>query len=470
MWIEAGWLALEVGERPRGATRVGGPRLLVGAPASLSGKTTVSLCLMAAFRRQGIRVQGFKVGPDYIDGGYHRAITGRPSRNLDLWMGDEGTVRQVFHSGSVDADLSIIEGVMGLYDGHRPDSDDASSAHVAKALLTPVLLVIDAQAMARSAAAIVKGFQAMDPEVSIGGVIANQVGSERHYHMVRQAIEDVTGVAGLGYLPRHDSLRIPERQLGLFPALERGNLDLLMDNLVAASQTLDLPRIYALAGKAPPIPTPPTPGLRRISGSVQVAVAHDDAFNFYYRENLDLLEQLGATLIYFSPLRGDPIPDGADALYIGGGFPEEFAPTLSRRPGLLAAYRRRIAGGLPTLAECGGFMWLAEGIRTADGRYYPMVGAIPVEVTMTSRLQAIGYRTIRIRPGVLLPGGSVYRGHEFHYSVVSQTHGESPGYDLTGHTGETPSGWGRPGLLAGYAHFYFPSNPEGIRQWLEALT
>lgn len=446
-------------------------RIVIAAPSSGAGKTTVTVGLMAAFRRQGLQVQGFKVGPDYIDPSYHRAVTGRPSRNLDVWMGHEEALLQSFFKGAQTADVNIVEGVMGLFDGRDVTSSYASTAHVATLLKSPILLVVDAGSMARSAAAVVKGFQLFEPSVSLAGVVVNRVGSERHYQLVRQAIETECRIPTVGYLTRDSELSMPERHLGLLPAIERGDMEPFFKKLAdQVQQNIDLHRILQMARGAPrlarPVLAPVSKKARRT-----VAVAYDEAFNFYYPDNLEILEGAGGRIVYFSPLAGEPIPDEAEALYLGGGFPEEFVSRLASRPSILDAYRSRVLGGLPTLAECGGLMFLGEYLYGSDGRRYPMVGAIPLETEMTPRLQGLGYREVEVLESTVFPKGARFRGHEFHYSRIRaktdrRGHGREA-YRVKGFRGQTiKDGYSSPTLIAGYSHLYFPSNPAAVGHWL----
>ena len=294
-------------------------RIVIAGTNSGAGKTTVTLGLMAALRRLGLTVQGFKVGPDYIDPSYHTALTGRPSRNLDTWMLAPHVVRELFQRGSQGADISVIEGVMGMYDGKDPLSNTGSTAEVSQLLQAPVLLVVNVSSMARSAAAVVLGFQQLEPQVRIAGVIANRVGSKGHYELVKAAIEQVCGVPVVGYLSKQETLQIPERHLGLVPALERGEMAGLFAALAdAVEATVDIDRILDIAGQAAPLPAPePTlfAGSKR-EPMVTIAIARDLAFNFYYPENLELLEWYGARLVTFRPLDGESVPDDADGVYI----------------------------------------------------------------------------------------------------------------------------------------------------------
>ncbi|RAL26295.1 cobyrinate a,c-diamide synthase [Thermoflavimicrobium daqui] len=450
------------------------PRLVIAGTGSGVGKTTFTLGLMAAMKKRGFKVQGFKSGPDYIDPSYHTAVTGRPSRNLDTWMCSKEQMKEIFWRGSEGADLSIIEGVMGLYDGKSPLSDQGSTAEIAVSLASPVILVVNIQSMARSAAAIVKGYQLLNPSVSIQGVIVNRAGSEGHVKLVQAAIEQECDVPVLGWLEREQAIDIPERHLGLIPAIERGECELLFSKLAALMEAkVDLDQLFHIAQSAAALPEP-TPSLFAMrkpvpeENKVVIAVAKDAAFNFYYPENLELLEQAGAKLSYFSPLRGERIPDEADGLLIGGGFPEEFVQVLTAQTEVKQNIRERIAAGLPTLAECGGYMYLCRAIIDRAGESYPMVGVIPATVTMQSRLAALGYREVHATSNhLLLKKGEIARGHEFHYSkLTAETEDFPPAYESIGRRGKKVEGYHQGNLLAGYTHLHFASNPAMVDRWI----
>ncbi|USG64528.1 cobyrinate a,c-diamide synthase [Brevibacillus ruminantium] len=456
-------------------------RLVIAGTGSGAGKTTVTIGLMAALKRRGHVVQGFKCGPDYIDPTYHTAVTGRVSRNLDSWMLDHHTMKEIFARGSNGSDIAIIEGVMGMYDGKDPTNDKGSTAEISILTKTPVLLVINAQSMARSAAAIVKGFQMLNQQARIVGVIANKVGSEGHYKIVKTAIEQECGVPVVGYLKRESDLEIPERHLGLVPSVERGELNPLFERLAELiADTVDLDQIWELA-KTEPLSVEPRmfaavplgeaghpPSEAAGEDLVKIAVAKDPAFHFYYPENFELLQAYGAKLLFFSPLAGEPVPEDADGLYIGGGFPEEFAAELSRNEAVLASFRKAIRSGLPTLAECGGFMYLTEAIETTDGSSYPMVGLIKGKVTMQKRLAALGYREITgTANNFLLGSDEQAKGHEFHYSIFAADSELPCAYQTKGMRGSKSEGYAQDNLVAGYTHLHFASNPGLAKRWVE---
>ncbi|RAT96847.1 cobyrinate a,c-diamide synthase [Brevibacillus sp. Leaf182] len=443
-------------------------RIVIAGTGSGAGKTTVTIGLMAALKRKGHTVQGFKCGPDYIDPTYHTAVTGRASRNLDSFMLEHEIVKEIFVRGSEGADISIIEGVMGMYDGKEATSDKGSTAEISILTGSPVLLVVNCQSMARSAAAIVKGFQLLNPQARIVGVIANKVGSEGHHKIVKAAIEQECGIPVVGYLKRENELEIPERHLGLVPSVERGELTPLFEKLAdLIAETVDLEQIWELA-KAEPLQAEPTLfAPRKASANVTIAVAKDPAFHFYYPENLELLEAYGAKLAFFSPLAGEGVPEDADGLYIGGGFPEEFAAELSQNETVKQSIRAAITKGLPTLAECGGYMFLTEAIVTTEGDSYPMVGLIPGKVTMQKKLAALGYREVRGKEGNFLLGTEEQaKGHEFHYSTYASDQQLPAAYETKGLRGTKPEGYAQDHLVAGYTHLHFGSNPDLVERWL----
>ncbi|GGG13975.1 cobyrinate a,c-diamide synthase [Paenibacillus abyssi] len=451
------------------------PRIAIAGTSSGAGKTTVTIGIMRAMGKRGLNVQGFKCGPDYIDPTYHSAVTGRVSRNLDTWMMPHDAMLEVFQRGSDGADVSVIEGVMGLYDGKDPLSNAGSTAHIATLLDCPVILVVNVQSMARSSAAVVLGYQKLDEHVRIAGVIVNKCGSEGHYRIVKSAIEQECGIPVVGWLGRDDSLEIPERHLGLVPAIERGELNPLFDHAAERVEaTVDLDRILAIANDTPsaPLPVERLFVSRELSGPT-IAVARDAAFNFYYEENLELLKGLGANIITFSPLAGDTVPAGTDGIYIGGGFPEEYASTLANNIRLKEDLRALVLEGMPVYAECGGYMYLCRSIKDRSGQTFEMAGIIPAKVEMQPKLAALGYREARaIRDGLLLPSDSIIRGHEFHYSSLTADNEDTYpyAYETKGLRGIKKEGYCSGNVLAGYTHVHFSSNPESASRWIEKCS
>jgi cobyrinic acid a,c-diamide synthase len=446
-------------------------RIILAGTGSGVGKTTLTIGIMAAFQKRGLIVQGFKCGPDYIDPTYHTAITGRASRNLDSWMVGSEAVKEIYGRGSQRANISIIEGVMGMFDGKNPLTDEGSTADIGRILEAPVLLVVNIASMARSAAAIVKGFQQFGHDDRIVGVIANRAGSEGHYKMVKQAIEQECGIPVIGYLPRDTDIELPERHLGLVPSIERGEMRPFFEKLVERiSAHIDLDKLLELA-VCDTLASSPSLFQTFNDRRVKIAVAKDAAFHFYYPENLELLEAGGGEILYFSPLAGEEVPADADGLYIGGGFPEEFASQLAAQESVKVSIARRIAEGIPTLAECGGFMYLTESIVDTSGHVYPMVGVIPGQVTMQPKLAALGYREVEGAEGnFLLTKGEKARGHEFHYSTFQGNEGAeiSAAFQSKGRLGTKAEGFTSANVVAGYTHLHFASSPHIANTWLDA--
>jgi cobyrinic acid a,c-diamide synthase len=425
---------------------------------------------MAALKKRGLNVQGFKCGPDYIDTSFHTAVTERPSRNVDSWMFSKDVMKEIFIHGSNGADISIIEGVMGFYDGKSATSNKGSTAEISMLLDCPTVLVVDCSKMARSAAAIVKGYQLLEPRGNIVGVIANKVGSIGHYQIIKEAVEQECGVPVCGYLLNDSSVKMPQRHLGLVPSIERGDLNELFFKLAElVEETIDVNKLLQLSMRKP-LESYVADSIfkQRSSKGIKLAIAKDKAFSFYYQENLELLKAYGAECLYFSPLKGEPIPEEADGLYIGGGFPEQFAKELSEQGAVNQSIKKRIEQGLPTLAECGGFMYLTESIETIEGKQYPMVGVIPGKIKMGDKLAAIGYREITGLPGnFLLKQKLTARGHEYHYSSYYPSNAKSNAYHTKGIFGEGEEGYLTKNLIAGYTHIHFASCPELVENFIE---
>ncbi|MCR3884328.1 MAG: cobyrinate a,c-diamide synthase [Methanothrix sp.] len=395
------------------------PAVLVAGTHSGVGKTTVVLGMMAALRRRGHVVAPFKVGPDFIDPSHHAAICGRPSRNLDTFMMGEGGVRRSFARGVGGADVAVIEGVMGLYDG-LDSTEVASSAHVAKALGAPVLLVMNVHGTSRSAAAMALGYASYDPGVKISGLVLNRVGSERHRSLLAEALAPL-GIPILASLPRRGEITLPSRHLGLQMGFEsRHDLDALADFI---EENADLDGILDLGCEVPASETEAEPEQEAqtvpdLEGErIRIAIAYDEAFCFYYAENFEVLRRLGATIEFFSPIR-DPLPE-ADGLYLGGGYPELYAGPLEESP-TRHEIKKAAGDGMPIYGECGGLMYLCESVVSKDGdSENKMAGVLPASTTMTGRLQALGYvEGDVVSENPVVARGSAIRGHEFHYSKM----------------------------------------------------
>ncbi|HIE12371.1 MAG TPA: cobyrinate a,c-diamide synthase [Desulfotomaculum sp.] len=445
-------------------------RLVIAGTASGVGKTTVAVGLMGALAAKGLIVQGFKAGPDYIDPGFHTAAAGRPSRNLDPWMLPADTVREVFLRGCRGADIAIIEGVMGLYDGLGPEGE-GSTARLAKLLDAPVILVVDVRGMSASAAAVVLGFKTLDPTVNLAGVILTFAGSARHAALVREAVEEKTGVPVLGALKRDLTLCLPERHLGLVPVYETAGLPERIGLIATAfAEATDLDALLRVAD-APPVPGPGRAVFpaHPLPPRVRIAVARDAAFSFYYPENLELLAAFGAELAFFSPLKEITLPPGTAGLYLGGGFPEVFAKQLAANVPLRHAVKGAIAGGMPVIAECGGLLYLCEEIEY-NGTAYPLAGVLPARAVLTGRLQRLGYAEAEaVEESCLCRRGEMIRGHVFHYSRLNWRRPRPPAaYRLRFNSGAVQEDGAVLGnLTAAYLHLHFLSRPETAARFVD---
>jgi cobyrinic acid a,c-diamide synthase len=395
------------------------PRLVIAGTQSGVGKTTVTLAILAALKARGRQVQPFKAGPDFIDPGHHSAATGRPSRNLDGWMLGEAVNRDIFTRAAADADISIIEGMMGLFDGSSPVNEIGSTAELAKQLDAPVLLVIDGSAMARSAAAMVSGYAKFDPALRVAGVLFNRVSSEGHYKLLKEAVEQETDVVAVGYLRPDQAVTISDRHLGLVTAMEQGTGELYGRLAKAAAETVDLDRVEALARSCRELTAAAPQPVRGNQGhKVRIGVAQDLVFCFYYPDNLELLEAEGAELVKFSPLNDQVLPD-VDMLYLGGGYPELHGEWLAGNVTMRTAIRQFAERGGTIYAECGGMMYLTQAIRDFAGTSHEMVGLFPAEAVMRKPGLTLGYRTVELSQGCILgEAGITARGHEFHYSAL----------------------------------------------------
>jgi cobyrinic acid a,c-diamide synthase len=446
------------------------PRLVIAGTASNVGKTTATLALLAAFAAKGRVVQAFKAGPDFIDPGHHAAVTGRPSRNLDGWMLGKEVNREIFGRAASGADLSLIEGMMGLFDGSSPIKDLGSTAELAKQLDAPVLLILDGSAMARSAAAIVEGFVRFDPALNVAGVLFNRVNSEGHYRLLKEAVEQRMTIPIVGYLRTDQAMTIPDRHLGLVTAVERGTADLYARLGQAAAETVDLDRLERLAGSAGEWPLSPIRPTRQHDGhGIRIGLAQDQAFCFYYPDNLELLQSAGGELTRLSPLHDQTLPD-VDMLYLGGGYPELYGKALSENRSMRQAVRAFAEGGGVIYAECGGMMYLTGAIRDFDGNVHEMVGLFPAEAVMRKTGLTLGYRAVEASQSCILGDrGTVVRGHEFHYSTLSATGPLDYACLLRDARGESkgPDGLIKSNTLALYTHLHFASHPAVAERLVE---
>ncbi|MGW7205042.1 cobyrinate a,c-diamide synthase [Streptomyces sp. NPDC054837] len=473
------------------------PRLVIAAPSSGSGKTTVATGLMAAFAARGLAVSPHKVGPDYIDPGYHALATGRVGRNLDAYLCGAELVGPLFAHGARGCDIAVVEGVMGLYDGAAGEGELASTAHVAKLLRAPVVLVVDASSQSRSVAALVHGFASWDPEVRVGGVILNKVASDRHEELLREAL-DSAGVPVLGVLRRVAQVDTPSRHLGLVPVTERraAAVDAVAAMAAQVSAGCDLDALVGLARGAgvlscaawdaaevlassppPPLPVPslgaaaPSPPLSALKGprpqtpdglkAPVVAVAGGSAFTFSYAEHAELLSAAGAVVVPFDPLRDEQLPDGTRGLVIGGGFPEVYASELSANEPLRKAIGELALSGAPVAAECAGLLYLC---RELDG--LPMCGVLDASARMSERL-TLGYRdAVAVSDSVLAVAGTRMRGHEFHRTVVEPGSGAAPAWGVRAPQRRV-EGFVQQGVHASYVHTHWASQPGVARRFVE---
>lgn len=450
---------------------------LISAPQSGSGKTTVSLAIMAALTRRGLAVVPFKCGPDFIDPGYHRAVTGRPSINLDAWMCPEEFVRSTFQinmANPADPAVAVIEGVMGLFDGIAASSTNGSSAQIAVISGASVVLVVNARGMAASAAALVKGFAGFDPQVRIAGVIFNNVGSDSHAALLKEALAGhCPDIVCYGCIPRDESLAIPSRHLGLVTAEDNPLSDDFINNLAEmAERCLDLDRLSQL--QIPPVPpfskggnkiAPPfMKGGRGGISPVKIAVARDPAFCFMYEDNLRLLREAGAELTFFSPLHDTGLPGDIQGIYLPGGYPELYAKQLESNTGMRDAIRVAVAADMPVYAECGGFVYLTEGIEAAEQQESAdFTGIFPARCRMLPRRKALGYRQVELSEDVNIGlKNTVVRGHEFHYSEIGAMPEEVERCYRLSRQGVTlgAEGFRIRNCLASYIHLHFGSNPD----------
>ncbi|NMO16451.1 cobyrinate a,c-diamide synthase [Pyxidicoccus fallax] len=439
------------------------PRLVIAGVASGVGKTTTVVALTRALRARGLQVATFKCGPDYLDPTFHASASGAPCHNLDGWMMGREAVVGTFARASRGADVALIEGVMGLFDGASPDTDDGSAAQVARWLGAPVLAVVDASGMARTIAAVGHGLASFHPEVKVAGLWANRVGSKGHLELLQRACVG-TGTPVVGGLPERPELAFPERHLGLVTAQEGG---LSPERLEAwgslVSEWCDLNGVLRLAASAGPLEgaeesapvASPVPVCR-------IAVAQDEAFHFYYEDNLRRLEALGAELVPFSPVRDGSLPRDVHALYLGGGYPEVHAAALAGNSAMLEAVRAFAHAGGPVYAECGGMMYLAQGLRTLDGREHTMVGLVSGVAVMAPKLQALGYVEVETTRRTVLGGAGLrFRGHQFRYSTLEGAPGDGGALRVRRRRGDSThqEGYGPDNVLASYVHAHWASNP-----------
>ncbi|MFH0998607.1 MAG: cobyrinate a,c-diamide synthase [Pseudomonadota bacterium] len=446
--------------------------IVVAGTQSGSGKTTLTLAILAALKRRGLRVISFKVGPDFIDPGHHTRITGSACRNLDGWMLSKSRNQHIFSRHTESADIAVVEGVMGLFDGYDGKSEAGSTAQMAKWLDLPVLLAVNAKSMARSAAAVVSGFEKFDPDLRFGGVIFNQLGSSRHLNYLKDALSGHVQMPCLGGMLKNAGIAIPERHLGLVTLqdhpLSPSAINRLADFI---ESSVDMDALLACFSDIPadpekaPSPIPPQ------STRVKIGVAMDPAFCFYYPDNLDALTAAGADLVYFSPIADTRLPEGLGGIYFGGGYPELYAQRLAENSQLRSQVLASSLKGMPIYAECGGLMYLCRELTDLDGRNHPMTGCFSFSTRMLQRLKTLGYREITLKNDTILgPAGQTVRGHEFHYSEIIPP-AEVPGmYAVTSRFGEpeVEEGFQVNKTLGSYIHLHFGSQPNAAAAFVQA--
>ena len=452
------------------------PRLVIGGTSSGVGKTTLTAGLIAALRERGLRVQPFKCGPDYIDPSYHSLAAGLPCRNLDSWMLSQESLIELFTHATREANIAVVEGVMGLYDGRNGLESAGSTAEIAIWLRAPVILVMDVAKMSGSAAAIALGYHQLDPEVNLGGVILNNVGSSNHLRWVTEAVEKKAGVPVFGYLPKKAEVRLPERHLGLVPTAEIRELSEYMERIrEQVESTVDVAAILRLADMTEPLP-PVTEGKlfppKAESVQVTIAVAQDEAFNFYYQDNLDLLAAWGAELRFVSPLHDDRLPVDVQGVYIGGGFPEMYASELEANIGFKRTLVEAAEAGMPIYAECGGLMYISRGIIDFEGNKHAMVGLVPGWAEMQKKRARMGYAVAEtLQNSILSLRGERLRGHLFHWSKLPGLT-ERAAYRIL-EPEEQLEGFiigPQSNVLASYLHLHFGSKPSLAKRFVESCA
>jgi cobyrinic acid a,c-diamide synthase len=474
------------------------PRIVVAGTHSGVGKTSITLGIVGSLRQRGLRVQTFKVGPDYLDPTHLALASGRPCYNLDGWMCGEAYVRQLFARVTANADVAVVEGVMGLFDGADPATSEGSTAEIARWLDAPVLLVLDAHGLGRSVAALVHGYSTFDPKLRIAGVVANRCGSDRHTQWLAESLQSSSLPPLVGTVQRGALPELPSRHLGLVPAARNRSSQATLDQLAhVVGSAVDLEKVLPLqrstsgpgrevaeksenaeelssraahgfgAGERSVFRQPASAQKRAALG-----VARDEAFHFYYPDNLEALENVGCELVPFSPLRDESLPPGLDGLHLGGGYPEVYAAELASNEPMLASIRR-FAAERPVYGECGGLMYLSQGIETVDGQQYRMLGLLPVGTRMKPRRQSLGYVDVTLSRKCLWgePGAQL-RGHEFHYSELVAIPNWPTAYDVRYRRSDRISreGFQCGSVLASYAHLHFGSRPGAVENFVHCLA
>ena len=439
---------------------------MIAAPKSGSGKTTITCALLQILKERGENVSSCKCGPDYIDPMFHRQVLGVPARNLDTFFTGEAQTRKLFLRDRSDGELVVMEGVMGLYDGLGGIREEGSSYHLAKVTQTPIILVVDAKGMGKSVIPLIAGFLAYDEAHLIKGVILNRM-SAAYYEILKPIAEQELGITVLGFFPENKTLQIASRHLGLLLPNEledlRGQIQIAAQKL---KETVDILGLLQIAENLEPLAADTCEREKQPVEKTRIAVARDEAFCFYYEENLRMLAQAGAELVFFSPIHDTALPEDIHGLLLGGGYPEIYAKQLSENVSMRTAVREAVLSGIPTVAECGGFLYLHTMLTDREGRSYPMAGVLPGKCFDTGKLVRFGYIELEEKSGHFLPQGSRIRGHEFHYYDSEDNGADCTAYKPTTgrnyaciHAGENH--W------YGFSHLYYPSCPEFAEKFVE---
>ena len=450
------------------------PRAVIAAPHSGAGKTTVAVGLMSALTAKGLRVQPFKVGPDFIDPSYHTRATGIHSKNLDTWLTSPEAVLRIFLKSSRTCDLAIIEGVMGLFDGVSGSGDTASTAEVSRILNAPIILVVDVSGAAGSCAALVHGFKTFDPKLKLKGVILNHVKSPKHLDLTRQAIEEGAKVRVIGALPNTPGITIPSRHLGLIPTAERDGLeDFLAELRKFIEQHCQLDQFLEIARSADDLETDDKEERSdAVRVRARIGLAYDEAFNFYYRDNIELLEASGAEVVPFSPVHDSGLPSNLTGMFLGGGFPEAYAKQLEQNQAMRESIKKAVEDEMPVYAECGGLMYLVKSTQDLEASPHQMIGILSGRAIMTGKLESLNYSVAQVvHRNILTDLGFTLRGHEFHYSKIEEVPSDSKfAYQMKvgkGILGQS-DGWLQHNLLASYLHIHFAYDPHIAKNFVGA--
>lgn len=442
-------------------------RLIIAATQSGSGKTTIVSGILAALKKRGLKVQAYKIGPDYIDPGFHEIASGRPSHNLDTWLVGEKKLAEIFLSTFGDSDIAIIEGVMGLYDGGR--GGISSTAEIAKILNAPIVLIIDAKSMGTSAAAIALGFREFDKEINFAGVILNRVCSESHEKIIRDALEKIE-IKCFGAIRRNENFILPERHLGLVPTSENNFSEVIEELSTAVENQVDLNTLLNISRTAEKISSKSLPSVFNPSPSIKIAVAKDEAFNFYYAESLRELEKLGVEIILFSPLDDKNLPKNINGLILGGGFPEIFASRLEKNKSMRNSIKCAAENNLPIFAECGGYMYLMKSIKNFEGENFEMCNVIPNIAEMTKKLQTVGYIEATLTQKCIIGNiGDKIHAHEFHFSIETENLITEKIFACKKlRTGKKYfAGYAKKNIVASYLHIHFAGCPNAAKNFVE---